>query len=319
MTNDSSGSGSGSGSGRVADFFVVLGAARELELQPLRPDDPLNANHPAQQSRPLSCVFQCELLSRYPPEHPFLSSSSSSSAHPGDANSNSNSSSNSGPSFPDGLALFCFPDGLRVSRKSKPPSFFSFVQTSDKGSRLVGSCLTVYEKLNKVQRESFLKLCHDSPETMMAHPDVDSMRLYVPRCLCVISQWPFVESFRKFLCHVYRLSLTPSNIPIERFICNFIDDVPVPPSGKVEVSYLLPGCGTGEDSSFVFRRPPINEPNAWNSLPMKSLFECMSVTNILAIFSAVLTERTVVFISSQNHLMASAAETIISLMYPLQW
>jgi hypothetical protein len=95
--------------------------------------------------------------------------------------------------------------------------------------------------------------------------------------------------------------------------------VPVPPSGKVEVSYLVPGGGTGEDSAFVFKRPPINEPNAWNSLPMKALFECLSVPNILAVFAAVLNERTVVFISSQNHLMASAAETIISLMYPLQW
>ena len=97
------------------------------------------------------------------------------------------------------------------------------------------------------------------------------------------------------------------------------DDVPVPPSGLVEVSYIIPGGDAGADSSFVFKRPPINEPNAWNSLPIKSLFECLSVSNILSIFASVLTERKVVFISSQNHLVSSAAETIVSLMYPLQW
>jgi hypothetical protein len=285
------------GSGRVADYFVVVGA-NSHELRPLRVDDPLNANDPIKQSLPLQMVFEPEIVSRYPLVDPENT-----------------------PSFPDGLTLFCLPDGLRVSQKSRPPSFFSFVQTSDKGSRLVGSCLTFYEKLNVSQRKGFLALCHESPETMREHPDIDDdhMRLYVPRCLCLISEWPFVQSFRKFLCHIYRLSLTPSSIPIERFICNFIDDVPVPPSGKVEVSYLVPGGGTGVDSAFTFTRPPINEPNAWNSLPMRSLFECLSVENVLAVFRAVLTERTVVFISSQNHLLASAAETIISLMYPLQW
>lgn len=211
-------------------------------------------------------MFETEIVSRYPLVDP-----------------------DNTPSFPDGLTLFCLPDGLRVSQKSSPPSFFSFVQTSDKGSRLVGSCLTFYEKLNDAQRNNFLALCWESPETMQAHPNLDEMRLYVPRCLCLISQWPFVQSFRQFLCHIYRLSLTPSAIPIERFICNFIDDVPVPPSGKVEVSYLVPG-GNGEaDSAFVFKRPPINEPNAWNSLPMRALFECLSVPNILAVFAAVLT------------------------------
>ena len=85
------------------------------------------------------------------------------------------------------------------------------------------------------------------------------------------------------------------------------------------MSYLVPGGGAGDDSSFIFKRPPINEPNAWSTLPMKPLFDCLSIPNILSIFSAVLVERSIVFISSQNHLMASAAETILSLMYPLQW
>ena len=201
------------GTGRVADYFVVVGANSE-ELRPLAVDDPLNANDPIKQSRPLEMVFEAEIVSQYPlVDHECTP-------------------------FPDGLTLFCLPDGLRVSTRSKPPSFFSFVQTSDKGSRLIGSCLTFYEKLNESQRDKFLALCHDSPETMSSFPDVDEMRLYVPRCLCIISQWPFVESFRKFLCHIYRLSLSPCSIPIERYICNFIDDVPVPPSGKVCLVYF---------------------------------------------------------------------------------
>lgn len=48
------------GSGRVADYFVVVGA-NDLELRPLRVDDPLNANDPIKQSRPLEMVSGEEL------------------------------------------------------------------------------------------------------------------------------------------------------------------------------------------------------------------------------------------------------------------
>ena len=195
---DSSGADSAALRGKVADYFVVVGASRK-ELRPLREDDPLNANDPLKQCQPLHMVFETEVVSRYP-------------------------MAGGGVEFPDGLALFCMPDGLRVTRRSKPPMFFSFVQTSDRGRRLVGSCLTFYEKLNDEQRKSFLDVCTDENCPGTTDQERQEMRLYAPRCLCIISQWPFVQEFRQYLCHIYRLSLTPCSIPIERFICNFIGE-----------------------------------------------------------------------------------------------
>jgi hypothetical protein len=140
-----------------------------------------------------------------------------------------------------------------------------------------------------------------------------SIKFYLPKCLCLLSHWPFVSSFKKFLCHIYRLSLSPCTIPLERYISNFLNDVPAPPPGKVEVTYII-----GPDS-VVFGRPPSNEPTAWSSHPLSSLFECLSLQNILTIFSALISERQVALISSQYSLLTTCSESILSLLFPLTW
>lgn len=215
--------------------------------------------------------------------------------------------------LPTGLTLFCLPDGLHLSNQPKPPIFFSFVQTSDKGAQLIGCCLTFYEELNEAQRNSLNHLLDSSEESDTSSEAMKHIKFFIPRCLCILSHWPFVSSFKKFLCHIYRLSLSPCSIPLERYISNFLNDVPAPPPGKVEVTYLI------GPESVVFRRPPANEPNAWSTLPLSLLFECLSLPNILVLLSALLSERQVAFVSSQYSLLTSCAESILSLLYPLTW
>ena len=82
---------------------------------------------------------------------------------------------------------------------------------------------------------------------------------------------------------------------------------------KVEIVYYL------GDNMISFRCPPSNQPNAWASFPMDSLFECLDTNHVMALFSAVLAERQIVFISSQYSLLTSCAEIVTSLMYPLRW
>ena len=67
----------------------------------------------------------------------------------------------------------------------------------------------------------------------------DQTVYFLPRCICLISNWTFVSSFKQFLCGLYRISLGKLTFPIERYICNFIDDIPAPPAGKVDVTYYL--------------------------------------------------------------------------------
>jgi hypothetical protein len=109
------------------------------------------------------------------------------------------------------------------------------------------------------------------------------------------------------------MSLAPCAIPIERYICNFIDDVPAPPAGRIDVTYFL------GDVSINFRCPPLNEPNVWSGMPLFPLFECLSPENVVLLFSAVLIERQILFVSSQYSLLTLCAEAVTSLLYPLTW
>jgi hypothetical protein len=258
-------------------------------------------------SDPLKLVYTPQILDRYPMED------------------------RDDVSLPTGLTLFCLPDGLHVHSSQKPPSFYSFVQTSESGAQLIGCCLTFFEELNDLQRKCLYDLIDSSESSDISSSALSHLKLYVPKCLCLLSHWPFVSSFKKYLCHLYRLSLTPCRIPIERYICNFlgwkffpspilkliycmcVDDVPAPPPGLVEVSYFI---GT---ECVIFKRPPSNEPNAWSTMPMTPLFECLSPENIIALFSLLLAERQIVLLSSQYSLLTSCSECMLSLLYPCLW
>ena len=212
--------------------------------------------------------------------------------------------------LPEGLPIFCFPNGVRLLEFAKTPTFHTFVHTSEGGTRRLGLCLTFYRKINKSQLSSLENIIK---ELQLAKPKVDLHSLYVPYCVCLVSYWPFVSSFKKFLCQLYQMSLGPCPIPIERYICNFIDDVPAPPAGRIDVTYFL------GDQSISFRCPPANEPIVWSGTPLFPLLECLSPENVLALFSLVLIERQVLFVSSQYSLLTVCAESAISLLYPMTW
>jgi hypothetical protein len=268
---------------RIADYFIVIGAPID-SLLPLPSQEQLIFTND-----PLKVAYTPTIIDRYPlHDHADVS-------------------------LPTGLTLFCLPDGLHIANSPKPPVFFSFIQTSDNGSRLIGCCLTFYEELNATQRSQLNHSLDTNEESDVSSQAMKQIKFFIPRCLCLLSHWPFVSSFKKFLCYLYRLSLSPCSIPLERYISNFLNDVPAPPPGKVDVTYLL-----GPDS-VIFRRPPSNEPTAWSSLPLSSLFECLSLQNILLVFSALISERQVAFISSQYSLLTTCSESILSLMFPLTW
>ena len=180
-------------SNHIADYFVVIGSPLDV-LEPLPEHD-----QPITTRNPMKLAYVARILDRFPLEdRPDVS-------------------------LPTGLTLFCLPDGLHVHSSPKSPSFFSFVQTSESGAQLIGCCLTFFEELSGIQRKCFNALIDNDESTAdVSSAAMSHMKLYIPKCLCLLSRWPFVSSFKKFLCHLYRLSLTPCIIPIERYVCNFL-------------------------------------------------------------------------------------------------
>jgi hypothetical protein len=87
--------------------------------------------------------------------------------------------------------------------------------------------------------------------------------LYITKAFCILSHWPLYSVFKLFLSELYRLSLSISSIPLERFIQNFVEgsfidnlkfvEIPLPPQGKINVEATI---GT---TLFQISRPPVNK------------------------------------------------------------
>jgi hypothetical protein len=69
------------------------------------------------------------------------------------------------------------------------------------------------------------------------------------RVLCILSHWPFYEGFKLFLNQLYRIAVSRSDIPIERYIGNFFHEIPVPRPMQT-VKYTI------GHATLTFSRPP---------------------------------------------------------------
>lgn len=294
---------------KIADFFVIVGmdalGLHDVEYLTDTYNEQSNETHrrrasepspgPGSEVRSLSRSFEAKVLDQYPPA-PRKSS--------GDSVASLTAFTSPSAELPQGIEYFCFPLGLTVQDSPIPPRLHSFIHTSEDGSRMVGCALIFSEPLTETQRESCIA------EGIIVE---ETSPMFVKKAICLLSHWPFITSFKKYLTGLYRISLKKGTVPIERYICNFIDDIPAPPPGKVDITYYL------MDEEITFRCPPLNEPNAWGGFPLFPLFECLSPVNVITLLGLLLIERQVIFVSSQFSLQTLCCEAITSLLFPLRW
>jgi DENN (AEX-3) domain/uDENN domain/dDENN domain len=140
-----------------------------------------------------------------------------------------------------------------------------------------------------------------------------SDKYYAPKCICILSQYPFLKSFRDVLTGLYQISLTPSDIPMERRVCNLMLEVPLPPPGRFSVQYSL------GDEIISFKRCPRNNPLAFTQLPIRTMFEYLETSHIELLLRCVLMEHSILLYSRQLSLLVHVCETLRNLVYPFDW
>ncbi|ETO36146.1 hypothetical protein RFI_00920, partial [Reticulomyxa filosa] len=200
------------------------------------------------------------------------------------------------------LQYFCLPTGLFLTRFPSLPIFFTFVWTPASGDRIFGACLRFFEPvpIHVVKEDFFFFFFY-------------MQRYYAPKCICLISYHPFIEAYRIFLTELYRLSLTPSNVPIERYLCNFFLETPLPPRGYFSVRYRI------GDKALRIARPPQNNPLIEQPLSTQLLFELFDLDTLLHIYTAMLLEKKILLLSTQYSILTLVAEMLCSLLYPFDW
>lgn len=196
------------------------------------------------------------------------------------------------------VELFCFPDGMKLTRAPAPLQVFSFVLTTDTGTRTYCSTL-VFSEIASPDFLKMMKLPLDKP-------------VYWQKALNLVSKWPYLEQFEAALREIYRRSLIDFGVPIERMVCNLLQEVPLPePNSAVQVKLL----GT----NVTFSRSPSTYIPLVPDFSIEILFRALPWSAVVAAYSAALLERKLVLMSDCKALRTHVALALSSLMYPFKW
>lgn len=162
---------------------------------------------------------------------------------------------------------------------------------------MYGVCLTLHE-----------------PFSVKIKSHQETVDMYIPKCICILSSYPYLVAFREYLTQLDRL-LKRGNmkIPVERYIVNLCCEIPAAPSGSFEVQITI------QDSVIRIWSPPHNQPIAWVSLPFSHLFECLDIENIITAWHALALERQILVVSTQLTLLTTCCEILVSLLFPMRW
>ncbi|XP_055548391.1 DENN domain-containing protein Crag isoform X1 [Wyeomyia smithii] len=223
------------------------------------------------------------------------------------------------PSVP----LFCLPMGTtleawphvpggdgKLKRKPIQPIFSTFVLTVNDGTyKVYGSALTFYEdfgerQLNDQQRE----LLEWSPESHKTHS------LHVNKSICLLSRWPFGDTFEKWLQFLHQISKLnePLPVPIERYITHLLDEVPFPsPSILLQLSNL--------SNDRILLTLPEDSPLPRSGAGFRQLLSNLGAENCLHVLLLVMTEQKILIHSLRPVILTAVAEAVSSFLFPFKW
>jgi len=112
---------------------------------------------------------------------------------------------------------FCFPSGVEITRTYKEPISFNHLITNNYGSRIYCVVLQFSEELDTIHLKKLDDVLIKLDE-----------KIYVRKCMCILSHYAFLDQSKEVLKCFYRIHLSKSVLPIERYICNFIDEMELP-------------------------------------------------------------------------------------------
>ncbi|XP_030649572.1 DENN domain-containing protein 2B isoform X1 [Chanos chanos] len=184
------------------------------------------------------------------------------------------------------IPQFCFPDAKDWSPVSEYSSeTFSFMLTGEDGSRRFGYCRRLL-------------------------PSGKGPRL--PEVYCVISRLGCFDLFSKILDEVERRRGISAAL-VYPFMRSLMES-PFPAPGKtIKVKTFLPGAG---NEVIELRRPM---DSRLEHVDFESLFNCLSVRQVVRVFASLLLERRVIFVADKLSTLSSCVHAVVALLYPFSW
>ncbi|XP_072260494.1 DENN domain-containing protein 4C isoform X2 [Pyxicephalus adspersus] len=220
--------------------------------------------------------------------------------------------------LPESVPLFCLPMGATIECwapkiKYPLPVFSTFVLTSSHAEKVYGAAIQFYEPYPQ-EMLSEKQLTQLGLITAVEKKVIHSRKIRTNKCICLLSQWPFFDSFRKFLVFIYKLSVSgPHTLPIEKHISHFMHNVPFPSPQRPRILVQL----SAHDAMFLSQ--PVSTPLPLSGANYRTLVTSLGPENCATLLYFVLMESKILLHSLRPAVLTGVAEAVVAMIFPFQW
>ncbi|KAM4611923.1 DENN domain-containing protein 4C isoform 1-T2 [Polymixia lowei] len=223
-------------------------------------------------------------------------------------------------SFPlsESVPLFCLPMGAKIEcwaphTRDPLPVFSTFVLTISSGEKVYGAAIQFYEpypvELLSEKQKIQLGLLTTVEKKVIPNRPVNTNK-----CICLLSRWPFFESFRKFLMFLYKLSVSgPHPLPIEKHISHFMHNVSFPSPQRPRILVQLSAHDT------LILSQPVCTPLPLSGADYSTLLMNLGSENCATLLHFVLLENKILLHSLRPAVLTGVAEAVVAMIFPFQW
>ena len=263
--------------------------------------------------------------------------------------------------FDDSILTHCFPDGFKlVSSQCKPNSkLFSFILDNNYFNlnypQKYLTCLLFYENIAgyRLLYEQNQKLSegHDDPDVYNIIPEMSEViknikckNIYIPKCLLIMSLYPYFAEFEKILTEIHSYSNNLVNedakedeedkkeekkkqkdikkkkrkifkeiyVPIDKIVENLCIELPDPPRGISYLGYNL------NNEKRIIKQTLMNQLPLIN-INLKKIFLDFEVKEIVSMYNYLFLETRILFFSRNIEILNIYIYGLLALLYPFQY
>ena len=225
-----------------------------------------------------------------------------------------------------------FPHGFKllVSDKKPIPNFYCLILDNQLYSAIYTrkylSCLIIYESIEDYKKmydkyqekdEKFLCLMKDmvsKKSSDISENENTFKHYYIPKCLCFVSVYPYINKYEEILRTIYNLTLDKqySYLFIDQIIEKLIIETPKIPRGLKRIILKFP------NQEIELTENKMNELCQVN-VNLEYTFEILNFLNIIEIYKYLLYETKLIFFSENLYKLTNTILSFIFLLSPFNY
>ncbi|XP_011506517.1 PREDICTED: DENN domain-containing protein 4C isoform X2 [Ceratosolen solmsi marchali] len=169
-------------------------------------------------------------------------------------------------------------------------------------------------KKKPFKKFGILKKLNLSQLEKLQYTDPSTQSLNISKSICILSHWPFFDTFEHFLGFLHGLvNGQPQNVPIEKYISYFLCDIPFPSPQRPRIFIQL----SSQDGLILTQPEDLALPRSGASF--RQLLINLGADNCMLILLLALTEQKILVHSLRPDVLTSVSEAIAMILFPFKW